>query len=192
MDAHGEVRRFTLVDAMALIAATAAGLTIFRGNPMAVFVHLPDTWSLKAGLERVVYWVAAAVPCIVMWMLALLILRLRRPRPRLRCVARQPGAVACLAAVMVVAVGSATATPARITSAIQQDGWRDFQLHWSIYLTFINLQTCVSYAVAASWSTLALGGFWRPERSWIDRAGRVLGVFWVGVIPLYPWIMIVI
>jgi hypothetical protein len=35
------------------------------------------------------------------------------------------------------------------------------------------------YAVAAVWLMLALSGLWRPERSWIDRLGRFLGVVWI-------------
>jgi hypothetical protein len=36
-----------------------------------------------------------------------------------------------------------------------------------------------AYTVAAGWLTLALLGRWRPEKSWIDRLGRVLGVGWI-------------
>jgi len=33
--------------------------------------------------------------------------------------------------------------------------------------------------VAGAWLILMLAGWWRPEPSWIDRLGRVLGLFWV-------------
>jgi hypothetical protein len=36
-----------------------------------------------------------------------------------------------------------------------------------------------SPAVAGAWLALALSGRWRPERDWLDRAGRVLGVCWI-------------
>ncbi len=36
------------------------------------------------------------------------------------------------------------------------------------------------WGVAAAWIALAFNGRWRPERSWIDRLGRGLGVFWLG------------
>ncbi len=35
------------------------------------------------------------------------------------------------------------------------------------------------FSVAAIWVLLALSGRWRPERSWIDRLGRLLGVAWI-------------
>jgi hypothetical protein len=36
-----------------------------------------------------------------------------------------------------------------------------------------------SPAVAGAWLALALSGRWRPERDWLDRAGRALGVCWI-------------
>ncbi len=33
--------------------------------------------------------------------------------------------------------------------------------------------------VAGSWLALILAGRWRPERNWLDRAGRTLGWFWI-------------
>jgi hypothetical protein len=45
----------------------------------------------------------------------------------------------------------------------------------------------VGIAVAAAWLTLALNGRWCPERSWIDRSGRVLGVLWIGMSVLASW-----
>jgi hypothetical protein len=35
------------------------------------------------------------------------------------------------------------------------------------------------FTVAAIWLLLALSGRWRPERSWIDRLGRLLGLVWM-------------
>jgi hypothetical protein len=35
------------------------------------------------------------------------------------------------------------------------------------------------FTVAVIWLLLALTGRWRPERSWIDRLGRLLGVVWI-------------
>jgi hypothetical protein len=35
------------------------------------------------------------------------------------------------------------------------------------------------FTVAAVWLLLALAGRWRPEKSWIDRLGRLLGVVWI-------------
>jgi hypothetical protein len=34
-------------------------------------------------------------------------------------------------------------------------------------------------AVALAWLVAGAGGRWRPEPSWVDRAGRLLGVAWL-------------
>ena len=43
-------------------------------------------------------------------------------------------------------------------------------------------------AVAAVWTVLALSGRWRPEGSWIDRLGRLLGATWIliSLLAAYP------
>jgi hypothetical protein len=37
------------------------------------------------------------------------------------------------------------------------------------------------HGVAAAWLIMALGGWWRPERSTIDRIGRALGFAWIAI-----------
>ncbi len=32
--------------------------------------------------------------------------------------------------------------------------------------------------------SLAVAGRWRPERHWLDRAGRVIGLAWIVTVPL--------
>jgi hypothetical protein len=43
----------------------------------------------------------------------------------------------------------------------------------------IVLQAYPATAVAGAWLILLLAGWWRPEPSWIDRLGRVLGLGWI-------------
>ena len=45
----------------------------------------------------------------------------------------------------------------------------------------------VSTAVAVAWILLAASRRWRPEPHWLDRTGRVLGWFWVAMIPFSCW-----
>jgi hypothetical protein len=40
------------------------------------------------------------------------------------------------------------------------------------------------WAVMVSWLTLALTSRWHPERSWVDRWGRVLGCTWIVIGPI--------
>jgi len=44
----------------------------------------------------------------------------------------------------------------------------------------------IGCAVAAVWAVQVIGGRFRAEPSWIDRLGRALGVFWIGMIP-FAW-----
>jgi predicted transporter len=45
--------------------------------------------------------------------------------------------------------------------------------------------------VVATWSMMALDRRWRPEPSWIDRTGRLIGIYWitagVGIPALNIW-----
>ena len=45
--------------------------------------------------------------------------------------------------------------------------------------TFVVLLSFAGFAVACVWIVLWLSGVWRAEPSWIDRTGRVLGIYWV-------------
>jgi hypothetical protein len=40
-------------------------------------------------------------------------------------------------------------------------------------------------AIAGAWLTLLLAGWWRSERTWIDRFGRALGAGWIAVSLVY-------
>jgi hypothetical protein len=130
-------------------------------------------------------WVARIVgltSCFaVPWMCAVVLLRLRKPRPAARRLARQPGFVACMAGTIGLAPGVcwiiSTAhyrTPiSRILTFYEQWFWAtDF----------------VAPVVVGAWLALGLGRRWRADPAWIDRAGRALGLYWVAyfvVLELY-------
>ena len=52
---------------------------------------------------------------------------------------------------------------------------------------FLGTMALAGTSVAASWIFLLASGAWRPERGWIDRAGRALGWFWIITLPLTGW-----
>lgn len=176
-------RRFTLADAMFLVAAAALGTLLVREtNPGfgAVVSHVnhdpaPGMQALLA-IEAIL---RAAAPFLAVWTPALLLLRLRQPRPRLNRLARQPGAAACAVAtlaIVVVAVWTLTLWAARSR----------FMLVGDLQGVFLSCFSYVSFAVVGGWSVLALGGRWRSEASWIDRGGRATGVAWI-VAALFHW-----
>jgi len=111
----------------------------------------------------------AAVPFLAAWTTAVLLLRFRRPRPRVRRALSQPGATACVAATVVNAVqavwiGSLLAAGSRFID---------------LSSVFAGYAQQVSFGVLAAWTVLAASGRWRNEPTWIDRAGRVMGVAWI-------------
>ena len=91
---------------------------------------------------------------------AFLVIRLRRPRPPLRCLIRQPGMVAALAAVF---------------GLFWVTGW--------LHLMFpdrMSSETGAAIAaggtVGVAWIVLSFSGWGLAEPGWIDRLGRLLGV----------------
>src|SRR3954469_13856287 len=83
-------RNFTLLDGMILVGGAAVGFTWVRSsNEPGIFI--PN--------DRLLAIHAHAGLLLMLASILILILRLRRPRPTLRRVARQPGAVACFAMV---------------------------------------------------------------------------------------------
>jgi hypothetical protein len=168
-------RRFTVLDATALLSATA-------------FAAVPAGWMLTPlarCLERYTgdfRWELAYVdslvryaigdralgrammnglpPAVMTFLFAygfiLLALRLLSPRPPAAELVRQPGLWACGSVVL----GAAS------------------------MLTLRYFQPVIFPAsVALAWLGLALSGQWRAERSWIDRSGRIVGACWLAWLP---------
>jgi len=169
-------RPFRLADALVLVASCALGFAFVR---VSLDYEL-TFWSLSTDLMILRgswYAVLALFPPTV----AGLLLRLRKPRPRLRTLCTQPGFVSAIMVVLVTAhnflcIGLdqlAYGVPGKSSLYDQTNG---FAMLFTV---------SAAAAVLASWTLLAVGGRWRPERSWMDRLGRALGVFWLlsGLVP---------
>jgi hypothetical protein len=194
-------RRCTLLDVMALIAATALGFYLVRTYSLNVLNSDLTHYPLIPRLLLTI-WAAilAVLPVPALWSIALFGLRLRRPRPDLRRLVRQPGFVAAGAVTLVAAVRLAgflvliARTFGRITLGALYDVWAmSFfrgpidvaTLYNSAYFASSAIGT--SMAVAAAWLLLAASGRWRSEPGWLDGLGRVLGTFWIAIIPFSCW-----
>jgi hypothetical protein len=184
-----ERRRVTLFDIMTLVAATAGGLAlahlVWPRNPAGLWTFtwplLPDNLSgypSKTWLLPVSERIAPFIPCLAAWTGAFLVTRLHGPRPRRRRLLIQPGLVAAVAALSTLMVESAL-----LIGSAKIDG----RFGWSSPSSLANfaanavvlLTHHAGCAVAISWLTLFLIGRWCPERSWVDRWGRVLGCTWI-------------
>ncbi len=168
-------RRFGLGDAMILVAGAAVGTL---GVQDRLLGHLPGEWAREADLLAELVLMLAS--CLV------LAFRLRSPRPSLRRVARQPGAVACFAAVGIMIASDAN----WLASLTLAGGWGDVGPigEWAWLLLDLPHRACAA-AVPICWALLAFGGRWRPEPGWIDGCGRALGWGWIAWLasgPLLP------
>ena len=88
-----------------------------------------------------------------------LLMRVRRPRPPIRALLRQPGTVAGLAVTF---------------GLILVAGWMHF-LFFGRLIDGTVTPIAVGGTVALAWTCLALVRRWEAEPSWVDRMGRLLG-----------------
>lgn len=168
-------RRFTVGDAMILVAATAVGTLAIRGT-------LPDLSTLESDLSRapspgmrhfqaLQFGLSAVIPYLATLTPAMLVVRLRQPRPGLRRIGRQPGMIACTVATVAMAIEASW-----IASLLARGSGF---IHAST--VFVAYAPQVSFAVVGGWVALALSGRWRSGSDWIDRGGRLLGLIWIGI-----------
>jgi hypothetical protein len=123
----------------------------------------PQFHMIQGGVELLFCLMGPLTP-------ALLVARLRRPRPALRRMACQPGFVACAALCLATLL--------------------------EVDLSFLQLATIPApasialpgAAVVASWTLLASLRLWRPEASWVDRAGRIVGAYWLAMTCWTFWV----
>jgi hypothetical protein len=127
---------------------------------------------------------------VLITMLAMIPLRLLLPHPPGVRLWRQPGWLACNAVALTFAIGT-----------IRQFGWigigfarqatgLGFIEHFRMYLlSFAHQITSEALiAIAAGWATLALTGCWEPSEGWLDRLGRLCGIY-VLAFPIVAWIV---
>jgi hypothetical protein len=191
------------MDAMVLVAATAIGLGALRAA-VGDFTELrhqlteslssasqpPEGWSRFSWAIFSGYGLMATalVPFCWAWTVALVILRRRQPRPPRRRLGRQPGALACSAAALLLVpalvVPSWWCVVTGLFGSIRYDS-AEWQKTLAVYFIFVPALT--GFTVIGAWWSLLLGRRWRPEASWIDRAGRVLGIYWIATVLLPVW-----
>jgi hypothetical protein len=167
-------RRFTILDGMILVAATALGLAFVHATGLHFTV---PTFNTARGpyIALVLHEVSMLMPFLTTLTLAYFVVGLLPPRPSLKRLARQPGMAACCAAttaiviqvVWLLSVGMGVSDPVG-------RGW--LPLPKFFFQTFGDV---VPYAVVGAWLTLALTGRWSPCPNWADRLGRSLGVSWL-------------
>jgi hypothetical protein len=169
-------RRFTLADIMVLVAASACALALTRYlSPDPKFnTVVPGKWISNVLRGKPAYLAIALAA-------ALIVLRWISPRPSLARLVRQPGFVACVATVGGLALGSGLS---EMTVFVMKANPNRLFTTFSPGYSLSHGISMIPFVVAGAWLALALGGRWTPEKSWIDRAGRCVGFFWVAGFPL--------
>jgi hypothetical protein len=198
-------RKFTLFDAVSLVAATAVGLWGLRialgslqqvrqelSDSLTALAHFPDAghgtlWSViecYALVETVLFPFA--------WSLTLVAIALRfhGTHPPRRRLGRQPGTIACISAALILVPALLFLIGLMLICALLPDIKLDdptWQKGLGFY--FILIPTLCGIAVLSGWAALVVGRRCRFESSWVDRLGCALGVYWISAIPLPAWAM---
>jgi hypothetical protein len=217
-------RPFTVMDGMILVMGVALSLLLLKASdeyngplfswqwfdkpvPMQDESQVPYLSGFTGAVRR------GAAPLLLPASFALLIVRLRSPRPALRRLGRQPGFAATSAVALVVGVDFACRVVANIPAFVMharlafvpwtfgllyshrpvsymKDALR--YLNQGVTTFFDWYQASLWYihpllgaAVTAAWAVMALGRASRTEPGWIDRSGIALGLLWVLVLLAY-------
>jgi hypothetical protein len=185
-------RKFTILDGMILVAAVAGAFGLHRTVVDAREKHGHISY-VEDGIESIASRaIEAEFPLLVTLTPALLIMRLRRRRPQWLRLARQPGMAASCAAMIPIA-----------TSLIDlgQAAWNlehPDGLFGELFLSIPPVRvlyggygSAVGLWVLGAWLILGVSGRRRPEKSWIDRLGRVVGAGWLSILAINALVFIV-
>jgi hypothetical protein len=180
-------RKLTLLDVMVLIAATGIAFV-----PIRLFLwenwHFPEELSApeiwRMGLEVSV----SLIPLAFSLNMALWLLGMIKLRPNRRRFYRKPGMAACtVALVYAVLSSSGYAVFLHFSHASDRAIFDDTNSRMLWIRIGMQPMFLVGGAVASVWIVMWLGGTWRAEPSWIDRAGRALGIYWITTSVVFGW-----
>ena len=170
-------RSFNLGDAMILVGSTALGLGFLKASWPGISESLQLAGDPRKDYPRfeialfqsLIYW--SLSPMLAAWSIAVLLIRLRRPRPDRGDLANQPGWNASVVATIFLLMLS--------MQAFASEKFRWSTMTWA-YAS--DLSDAVGPAVAGAWWVLVFSGRWRREPGWIDRLGTILGACWLFLI----------
>jgi hypothetical protein len=169
---HPPPRRFTLADAMLVVAVMAAALFLLRiGAGLGLFTIDPGAKS-PPGRDFVEHLSVGGGCVLVPLALTVVALSLRDGRPTRYESTHAPGFVACLA-MLVAAILPAAYFVVRVTTADELNRANEIALNFNN--SFGRLTSGAGPMIAGAWLALVLTGRWRPRPTWIDRLGRGIG-----------------
>jgi hypothetical protein len=173
-------RRFNLGDAMVMIAAITPSLVLIRvGVGLGLFEvgKMTETGGRPSPLARqLVEFFNVGGGCVLAGLVpAVLILGLYRAQPSRRDAARGPGLVACFVAVAasilpILWFAGTVLVESRLPYPIYSVPFNNMFGRWMI---------AAGPMILGAWIALAFQDRWRPNSTWTDRAGCVLGACFV-------------
>ena len=183
-------RKFTVLDALLLIAAVAIGLAWTKyyndcKNEYDSTYIEGERPPYVRGIEAVLSCTIGLSHCVAVVTIVLLLLRFFGPRVRFRRLVCQPGVVAGGAVLLAVLVGMIDPAVYRIRTNFTDFNYANV-CNLSDYFTLSSGNA--SLAVASAWILLGASGRWRGGNDWIDRFGLALGLFWLVIGP-FTWLV---
>jgi hypothetical protein len=187
---HSSPLRFRLLDQMIVVAAIAAGIAVVRDLSWVYIksLHSPSSLAQACDYARGLA-IGLLLPFGLIGTMTVLGFDLRQPRPALTRLSRRPGVLACAAVAVVLTLGLSGLL---VATSVSYWIWSEpfiMDEAWARKFLEIMASHC-GFGVAAVWSTSACSGRWRPVPGWLDRIGIALGIFWLGMIPLFNWPLI--
>jgi hypothetical protein len=151
-------------------------------------------------------YLVAIMPFPLAWSLALFLLGLRRSGQPWRELASEPGFVAAGAVTLIGLIRFAGYLTLLLRMIYKSRSIFNLTIWESLTIPFSRIASGwitaiadysgpyfsttafgASSAVAVAWLLLLASGNWRPQPHWLDRAGRLLGAFWIAIIPFSCW-----
>ena len=183
-------RPFHLGDLMIVVAAVAGGFALHRwvNTPIDPATYRNQSngygWTYLPAMNWFDYlWIQTPSCYFLVVTMALVLMRWRGPRPSARRVLRQPGAVACLAVVGSFLYGFALHHVQK-NLHVNAPNPHESRMLLGHLAAWNDAVRWVSPAVCGAWAALGWSGSWVAERSWLDRVGRIVGVYWLMYAPV--------
>lgn len=185
-------QRFNLLDWMILVAGVALGFWV-TPEDMRLGIQTAVEVTLRSrSVPIVASWASGIVihfgqPIAAVATLTILALSLRT-RTSLRRLTSRPGFVACLAAMIAVGIGTSLnlgLRPYNFNTELPLGFWVQLSVQRALMLRGGE----PGFAVLGAWLILVLSGRWRSQPVVLDGCGRILGAFWIALIPA-SWLCI--
>ncbi len=174
-------RRLTLFDMLIVVAWAAAGFCSARLLTDVVRTNWPARFLTPGRL-----WTGAGYMVLLSMNLCVLNLRLLRPRPPLRSLARQPGFVAGFAVALSVLYQTVLSAVGWLAAPPQSNA----ATRLNNYLQGISFPSHSAHLVILGWMILFLQRTRNRQIDWIENTGRLLG--WVVILSWFVSMVLMI